>query len=82
MKHTVSYRTCSVGGRAVAQFVANHAGEVTTNGRVRDGQGLPVIGHTSHRIGDGRSLVEPSEEGVCPPGFPTNQGGVRDINAH
>lgn len=73
--------TCSVRGRAVSQLVANHAGEVTTNGIHGYNQHVSNLGDFSHLLGDGSSLVQPAEDGVCPPRLVANQQGVRHIDA-
>lgn len=77
----VSASTCSVGGGAVAQFVADHAGEVATEGSLGHNQSRSVLGDRPHGVGDGDLLVEPAEVGVRPPGLAANQRGVRHVDA-
>lgn len=77
----VSASTCSVGGGAVAQFVADHAGEVATEGSLGHNQSRSVLGDCPHGVGDGDLLVEPAEVGVRPPGLAANQRGVRHVDA-
>ncbi len=76
-----SARTCSVCCRAVAQLVADHAGEVATERTLGHQQRCAVFGNGSHSVGDGHSLIEPCEVRVCPPGFTTDQQGVRHVDA-
>lgn len=73
--------TCSVGVWAVAQLVANHTGEVATNGSHGHEQRCPVSGDPPHLLGDDGSLVEPSEAGVRPPRLATNQRRVGHVDA-
>lgn len=75
-------RTCCVGGRAVAQLVADHAGEVATERRLGHIQRGPVHGDGSHGVGDGHSLIEPAEVRLGAPGLATDQRGVGHVDAH
>lgn len=68
-----STRTCCVGGRTVAQLVADHAGEVATEWSLSHIQRCSISGDFPHSVGDRNSLIEPAEVGVCPPGFTANQ---------
>ncbi len=77
----LSARTCRVGCRTVAQFVADHAGEVATEWSLGHKQCCSIFGDCSHIAVDGDSLMKPAEVGVCPPGFATNQRGVRHVDA-
>lgn len=74
--------TCGVGGRTVAQFVADRAGKVAAEGHLGHIQRCSVFGDSSHSVVDSNSLIEPAEVGVCPPGFATNQWGMRYVDAH
>lgn len=65
--------TCCVGGRTVAQLVADRTGEVATERYLGHVQRCSIVGDSSHRVVDSDSLIEPAEVGVCPPGFDTNQ---------
>lgn len=65
----------------MAQFVADQAGEMATNRSHANEQRGSILGDSSHRLGDGDSLVEPAEMGVCPPGLSTDQQGVRHVDA-
>lgn len=77
-----STRTCCVGGRTVAQLVADHAGEVATEWSLSHIQCCSISGDFPHSVGDRNSLIEPAEVGVCPPGLAANQRGVRHVDAH
>lgn len=80
--HLGSARTCCVGGRTVAQLVADHAGEVATERRLGHIQRGPVCGDGPHGVGDGHSLVEPAEARFGAPGLATDQRGVGHVDAH
>lgn len=73
--------TCGVGGGAVAQLVADHAGEVAADGSLGHEQYRPVLGDAAHGVGHGDSLVEPVEAGVRPPGLAADQRGVGHVDA-
>lgn len=77
----VSACTCSVRGGAVAQFVADHAGEVAAEGSLGHNQGRSILGDRPHGAADGDLLVKPAEVGVRPPGLAANQRGVRHVDA-
>lgn len=73
--------TCSVGGRAVAQLVADYAGEVATHGSLGHNQCRSILGDCPHSGGDGGLLVEPAEAGVRAPGLATHQRRVSNVDA-
>lgn len=77
----VSACTCSVCGGAVAQFVADRAGEVAAEGSLGHNQSRSVLGDRPHGVSDGDLLVKPAEVGVRPPGLAANQRGVRHVDA-
>lgn len=74
--------TCCVGGRTVAQLVADCAGKVAAEGRLGHVQRRSIFGDSSHCVVDSDSLVEPTEVGVCSPGLATEQRGMRYVDAH
>lgn len=68
-----STRTCCVGGRTVAQLVADHAGEVATEWSLGHKQRRSVFGDPPHSVGDSDPLIKPAEVGVRSPSLATNQ---------
>lgn len=74
--------TCCVGGRTVAQLVADRAGKVAAEGHLGHIQCRSIFGDSSHCVVDSNSLIEPTEVGVCSPGLATKQRGMRYVDAH
>lgn len=73
--------TCCIGGRAVAQLVADRAGEVAAEGCLGHVECGAVLGDSADGFCDGHSFVHPAEAGLRPPGLAAHQRQVRHIDA-